>query len=109
LSLRVPVPAKPLFTASARARLADLEMLRDLGQRRDQFLLLHQTRIACRPVVDSNAMTWTSDEMTRIGAADELAIAARRDDGTLRDPVTIWVVRLGDDLLIDAVSRYRAR
>ena len=28
--------------------------------------------------------TWTSDELTRIGAADELEIASVRDDGTLR-------------------------
>jgi hypothetical protein len=49
-------------------------------------------------------MTWTSDEMTRIGAAEELEIAARRDDGTLRDPVTIWVVRLGDDLYVRSVN-----
>jgi len=42
--------------------------------------------------------TWTSDELTRIGDADELRIAARRRDGTLRTPRTIWVVRGGDDL-----------
>jgi hypothetical protein len=37
--------------------------------------------------------TWTSDELTRIAAADELEIAALRADGTLRRPVTIWMVR----------------
>jgi hypothetical protein len=47
--------------------------------------------------------TWTSDELTRIGAADELEIASLRDDGTLRKPVTIWVVRLGDDLYVRSV------
>ena len=46
---------------------------------------------------------WTSDELTTIGAADELEIASLRDDGTLRKPVTIWVVRLGDDLYVRSV------
>jgi hypothetical protein len=36
----------------------------------------------------------------RIGAADELEIAAQRRDGTLRKPVTVWVVRAGDDLYV---------
>ena len=43
---------------------------------------------------------WTADELARIGAADELEVAARRRNGTLRKPVTIWVVRVGDDLYI---------
>jgi hypothetical protein len=42
---------------------------------------------------------WTSDELARIGTATELEIASRRRDGTLRNPRTIWVVRVGDDLL----------
>jgi hypothetical protein len=46
---------------------------------------------------------WTDDELSRIGAADELQIASRRRDGTLRSPVTIWVVRLGDDLYVRSV------
>ena len=45
---------------------------------------------------------WTSDELDRIGRAEELQIASRRRDGTLRDPVTVWVVRLGDDLYVRA-------
>jgi hypothetical protein len=44
--------------------------------------------------------TWTSDELARIEAADELELAALRRDGTLRKPVTIWVVRHGDDLYV---------
>ena len=44
--------------------------------------------------------TWTNDELTRIGGAEELQIAALRHDGTLRNPVTIWVVRHGDDLYV---------
>jgi hypothetical protein len=46
---------------------------------------------------------WTSEELTRIEAADELEIASLRDDGTLRKPVTIWVVRIGDDLYVRSV------
>jgi hypothetical protein len=41
---------------------------------------------------------WTTDELNKIGAAEELRIATVRRDGTLRNPVTIWVVRLEDDL-----------
>lgn len=41
---------------------------------------------------DGRAVTsWTGDELARIGAADELELAALRRDGTLRKPVTIWV------------------
>ena len=46
--------------------------------------------------------TWTSGELGAIGGADELRIAARRPDGTLRSQVTIWVVRAGDDLYVRA-------
>lgn len=43
---------------------------------------------------------WTGNELNRIGRAEELEIASLQRDGTLRDPVTIWVVRLGDDLYV---------
>jgi hypothetical protein len=43
---------------------------------------------------------WTADELAKVEAADELDIAARRPDGTLRKPVTIWVVRVGDELYV---------
>jgi hypothetical protein len=46
--------------------------------------------------------SWTSDELNRIEAADELEMAPRRRDGTLRKPVPIWVVRVGDDLYVRA-------
>jgi hypothetical protein len=44
--------------------------------------------------------TWTSDELGRIGAAEELQLASQRRDGTLRPYVTMWVVRAGDDLYV---------
>jgi hypothetical protein len=47
---------------------------------------------------------WTSDELTKIGTAEELKIASLRDDGTLRKLVIIWVVRCGDDLYVRAVN-----
>jgi hypothetical protein len=49
---------------------------------------------------------WTAKELDRIGAADELEIAALGPDGALRPFTTIWVVRLGDDLY---VRSYRGR
>ncbi len=47
---------------------------------------------------------WTSNEITKIGTAEELQIASLRRDGTLHKPVTIWVVRLGDDLYVRSVN-----
>jgi len=35
---------------------------------------------------------WTSDELSKIEAVEELQIASGRQDGALRKPVTIWVV-----------------
>ena len=43
---------------------------------------------------------WTNDELTSIGTAEELQIASARSDNTLRNPRTIWVVRVGDDLYV---------
>jgi hypothetical protein len=43
---------------------------------------------------------WTSEELNKIGTAEELEIQSLRGDGTLRKPVTIWVVRVGDDLYV---------
>ncbi|MBI1277714.1 MAG: DUF2255 family protein [Anaerolineaceae bacterium] len=48
--------------------------------------------------------TWTSDELSRIGNAEELEIASRRSNGTLRKSRTIWVVRVGDDLYVRSVN-----
>jgi hypothetical protein len=44
--------------------------------------------------------SWTNDELDRIGAADELRITTTRRDGSPRQPVPIWVVRVGDDLYV---------
>jgi hypothetical protein len=49
---------------------------------------------------------WTADELARIGKAEELQIASRRRDGSLRPFVTIWVVRSGDDLYVRSAYGY---
>ena len=49
---------------------------------------------------------WTSDELTRIEPIDELGLASRRSDGSLRRFVTIWFVRLGDDLYVRSAYGY---
>ena len=48
--------------------------------------------------------TWTSEELNKIGTAEELQIASLRNDGTLRKWVIIWVVRLGNDLYVRSVN-----
>ena len=48
--------------------------------------------------------TWTSAELNKIGNAEELLIASLRADDTLRKPVIIWVVRLGDELYVRSVN-----
>ena len=44
--------------------------------------------------------TWTSDELDRIGGAEELRVSSRRRDGSFSKPIIIWVVRVGDDLFV---------
>jgi hypothetical protein len=51
---------------------------------------------------------WTSDQLDKFGGAEEIQIASVRRDGTLRKPVTIWVVRYGDDLYVRSVGGRRA-
>ena len=48
--------------------------------------------------------SWTSEELNKIEKAEELKIASLRRDGTLRNPVIIWVVRIGDDLYVRSVN-----
>jgi len=43
---------------------------------------------------------WNGDELERIGNAEELELASRRSDGTLRPYVTMWVVRADDNLYV---------
>ena len=41
---------------------------------------------------------WSREELNEIGNAEEVQIESQRRDGTLRKPVIIWVVRVGNDL-----------
>lgn len=43
---------------------------------------------------------WTTSELDSIGAAEEIDIAPRRADRTAERFVTIWDVRVGDDVFI---------
>lgn len=43
---------------------------------------------------------WSSDQLTRLGSAEELQLASRRSDGSLRPYTTMWVVRVGDDAYV---------
>jgi hypothetical protein len=52
--------------------------------------------------MDQANTNWTSDELGRIEATQELEIAPRRRDGTLRKFVPIWVVRVDGELYVRA-------
>jgi hypothetical protein len=43
---------------------------------------------------------WSAEELERIDAAEELRIAVRRADGSLRGRVPIWVVRSGGQVYV---------
>ncbi|GAB3834951.1 DUF2255 family protein [Kribbella italica] len=43
---------------------------------------------------------WTPDDLQRIASADELQIAPRRTDGTLRRWVPIWVVCVDEQVYV---------
>jgi hypothetical protein len=45
-------------------------------------------------------VAWSPDELERIAAAEELQIAAKRADGTLRRDVPIWVVSAGGQVYV---------
>jgi hypothetical protein len=49
-------------------------------------------------------MTWTGDELNKIGKAEELELVSLRSDGTARKARTIWVVRVGDNLYVRSVN-----
>ena len=46
---------------------------------------------------------WNPTELGAIGAAREIEISSLREDGTLTKPVTIWAVRVGDELYVRSV------
>ena len=50
---------------------------------------------------------WKSAELAKIEAAEEVQIAPRRRDGTLREPVTVWMVRHADGAYIRSAVKGR--
>lgn len=44
--------------------------------------------------------TWTPQDLDRVGAAEDLQISARGTDGVLPPAVTVWGVRLGDEVYV---------
>jgi hypothetical protein len=48
--------------------------------------------------------TWTSTELDKIEKADELDLSSLRQDGAYRNPVTMWVVRVGERLYVRSVK-----
>lgn len=44
--------------------------------------------------------SWTTDQLNRIAAGDELQIATQRSYATMHRPVPVWVVRHGDAVYV---------
>jgi len=44
--------------------------------------------------------TWTDHDLDRIGTAEEVELTSHRNDGSLRPYVTMWVVRVDDDVYV---------
>jgi hypothetical protein len=49
---------------------------------------------------------WTVEDSERIARTDEIEIASLRADGTVRRFVTIWAVRVGDDIYVRSAHGY---
>ncbi|MFJ3303950.1 DUF2255 family protein [Streptomyces sp. NPDC086549] len=47
---------------------------------------------------------WNDADLAEVGAAEELDLESERADGTLRDPVTMCVVRAGDHVYVPSVK-----
>ncbi|TMF34884.1 MAG: DUF2255 family protein [Chloroflexi bacterium] len=48
-------------------------------------------------------MEWTKDQLDKVARTEEVQIASARRDGMLGKPVTVWIVRHGDDLYLRSV------
>ena len=47
---------------------------------------------------------WTPQQARTITNPQEIQVATRRPDGTLRRPTTIWIVRDGDDVFVRSTN-----
>ncbi len=50
---------------------------------------------------------WTRAELDTVGGAEEIEVAPRRRDGSVRDPVTVWVVRSGESIYVRSAVKGR--
>jgi hypothetical protein len=46
---------------------------------------------------------WNPTELATIGGTREVEVSSLREDGSLTKPVTIWAVRVGDELYVRSV------
>jgi hypothetical protein len=46
---------------------------------------------------------WNPTELATIGSTREIEVSSLREDGTLTKPVTIWAVRVGEELYVRSV------
>jgi hypothetical protein len=51
-------------------------------------------------MAEATTSSWKPEELDRIGPAVELQLASDRPDGSLRPRMTMWVVRVGDNLYV---------
>ncbi len=51
-----------------------------------------------------NEAAWAATELAAIDGYDEIELATRRTDGTLRSSRIVWVVRHGDSLFVRSVN-----
>ena len=47
---------------------------------------------------------WIREDLAKVGNAEALRIASRRPDGSLRPYVTIWAVRVDDDVYVRSAA-----
>ncbi len=48
----------------------------------------------------TRSSAWSKEDLERIGGAPEIELVTLRADGSPRQPVTLWVVRVGDALYV---------
>ena len=46
---------------------------------------------------------WNPDELETLATNDEIRLSSERADGSLRKPVRMWIVRLGDEVFVRSV------
>jgi hypothetical protein len=76
------------------------------GRDRLPHVRAHDPEVTAMQQKGKSMSAWTDAELDRIGRADEIRIASRRPDGTLRPYVTIWMLRVGDDVYVRSARGY---